>query len=270
MDLFNAAILALIQGITEFLPISSSGHLILTPYLLGWQDQGLVFDIAANSGSLAAVMLYFRREVGQMLRGGWRLLCAPRAWRQANAESHLVLQLALATIPVGLVGLACKDWVATVARDPMIIATTSILFGLLLWWADRQGRCNNDGSALSWRQVGIIGIAQAFALIPGTSRSGVTMTAGLMLGLTREAAARFSFLMAIPVGILAALLDLKDLFAHPMQGDELYFLGVGFCVSGLSAYMVIHGLLAWLKRQTMTPFVVYRVVLGVVIFATLG
>ncbi|MEG3641365.1 undecaprenyl-diphosphate phosphatase [Magnetococcus sp. PR-3] len=270
MDLFNAAVLALIQGLTEFLPISSSGHLILTPYLFGWQDQGLVFDVAANTGSLLAVMLYFRQEVVQMWHGSIDLIQNPMGWKKTDGQSRLVMQLAVATVPVGLVGLAFKDWFSTAARDPMIIATTSILFGLLLWWADQKGRRSEDGSKLSWKEIWLIGIAQAFALIPGTSRSGVTMTAGLMLGLTREAAARFSFLMAIPVGILAALLDLKDLLSHDMQADEIQFLLVGFVVSGLSAFVVIHWLLGWLKKQTMTPFVLYRIILGVIIFAMLG
>nr|CRH05743.1 Undecaprenyl-diphosphatase [Candidatus Magnetococcus massalia] len=269
MDSLHAVVLALIQGITEFLPISSSGHLILLPHLMGWQDQGLMFDIAANTGSLVAVMLYFRHEMAQMGQGSMQLLRQPMAWQQQE-ESRLVVWLGLATIPVGIVGLLSKDWIATVARDPMIIATTSIVFGLLLWWADRSAKQQREWQSMGWRQVLWIGAAQAVALIPGTSRSGITMTAGLMLGLTRESAARFSFLMAIPVGVLAALLDIKDLFTEPLGDGQWQALLIGFAVSLICAYAVIHWLLGWLRRQSMLPFVIYRLALGGAIFLLLG
>ncbi|OSM04364.1 undecaprenyl-diphosphate phosphatase [Magnetofaba australis] len=263
MDWINAALLALVQGVTEFLPISSSGHLILMPHVMGWKDQGLTFDIAVNTGTLAAVMLYFRHEVARMLRGSLLIFTASG---RADPDGRLVLLLAGATIPVGVAGLLLKDWVATVARDPLVIATTSIVFGLLLWWADRAAKHLRGWESIGWRDVAIMGVAQAIALIPGTSRSGITMTAGLAVGLTREDAARFSFLMAIPVGLLVALLDLKDIISGEAGMMDLSLLAFGFVVSAVCALAVIHWLLGWLKRQSMLPFVIYRLALGVGIF----
>jgi undecaprenyl-diphosphatase len=260
MTTIQTILLALVQGITEFLPISSSAHLILVPYLFGWQDQGLRFDIAANTGTLLAVVLYFRQDLFRFSRAGLTSLkVAPEGWSQ---DARMAWFLAAATVPVAVCGLVFYEWISTVGRQPQVLATTSIVFGLLLWWADRRGKRSRPVETVRWRDAAGVGLAQALALIPGTSRSGVTMTAGLFAGLDREAAARFSFLLAVPVGLLAAVKDIVDLVRNPLLAGELGQLSLGLAVSAASAYLVIGWLLAWVRRQDLTIFVVYRILLG--------
>lgn len=260
MDLLHIIVLALLQGLTEFLPISSSAHLILVPQLLGWPDQGLAFDVAVHVGTLAAVVFYFRAELRRML-GDW---LASLAGRGLTAEARLAWAVGFGTIPVGLAGLLFKDFIETALRSPLVIAATTIGFGLLLGWSDRVGRRVRDEQAIGWRDVLVIGIAQALALIPGTSRSGATMTAGLLMGLTREAAARFSFLLSIPVIVLAGLLETRELVnsAAPVDWRALV---IGAGVSALSAYLCIHFFLKLLARIGFMPFVIYRLLLGAVL-----
>ncbi len=261
MDFFQQLILALIQGLTEFLPISSSAHLILVPKLVGWADQGLAFDVAVHVGTLTAVVAYFRHELKLMSRDWVRSITT----RQQTAESRLAWGVLIGTIPVGLCGLLFKDIIETSLRSPQVIATTTILFGLLLLWADRQGKRQRDEHTLSWRDIVIIGCAQALALIPGTSRSGITITAGLMLGLTRTAAARFSFLLSIPAIVLPGMLITFELVQQETMVDWQSLI-VGSIISGLSAYACIHFFLKLLDKIGMMPFVVYRILLGVVLF----
>ena len=265
MEWIQATILGLIQGITEFLPISSSGHLVLVPHVFGWVDQGLMFDVAANTGSLLAVIVYFRRDVGRLIQGFARSL-SPGGLLD-NEDGRLAWSIVLATVPVGLAGLLFKDRIATLARDPVVVGFASIVFGVLLYWADRSGTRHRALGTLVWRDALWIGLAQALALVPGASRSGVTITAGLLIGFTRGDAARFSFLMAIPVGVLAGGLELLDLARLSPTPHDWAVMGWGLLVSALSAYLVIDWLLSWLQRQTMTVFVVYRLVLGGAIFA---
>lgn len=273
MTILQALVLALVQGITEFLPISSSAHLILAPYLFGWRDQGLVFDVATNTGTLAAVMVYFRRDLAGLLRA----LAAELAGRgggtvEGMPAGRLALALAIGTVPVALAGLFIDDWVETAGRSALVIAVTSIVFGLALGAADRWGGHRRELALLTLRDALLVGLAQALALVPGTSRSGITMTAALALGYARPAAARFSFLLAIPVGLLVMGWDALQLVtgdgarAHPEWGP----LVVGMVASAVSAYVVIGALLAWLRRQTMTPFVVYRLALGVLLLALIA
>ncbi|MBF0212416.1 MAG: undecaprenyl-diphosphate phosphatase [Magnetococcales bacterium] len=264
MDWLHSIVLGIVQGITEFLPISSSAHLILVPRLLGWPDQGLMFDIAANTGSLIAVLVYFRKDVVHLTQGFVRTL-RPGGFVN-NPEGYMAWALGWATIPIGLAGLFFKHHIETLARDPAVIGTTSIFFGVLLWVADRRGIRSRGLDSLTWKDAVLIGVAQMFALIPGTSRSGVTMTAALFSGFTREAAARFAFLMAIPVGVLAAGLEFRDLFLLSPSLSEWLFMGVGLVVSGISAFAVIYWLMAWLRHQSLVPFAVYRIILGVFIF----
>ena len=207
MSIWHQLILALVQGLTEFLPISSDAHLILLPRLLEWADQGLAFDVALHLGTLSAVIIYFRHELTQMTRDWIQSLVT----RRHTPDSRLAWGVLLGTIPVGLCGLMFKDIVETTLRTPLVIAIATIVFGLLLWWADRHGNRRRDEYSITFKDILVIGIAQAIALIPGTSRSGITITAGLMLGLTRPGAARFSFLLSIPVIILAGLLETVDL-----------------------------------------------------------
>ncbi|HHH36061.1 MAG TPA: undecaprenyl-diphosphate phosphatase [Gammaproteobacteria bacterium] len=262
MATWQELILALIQGLTEFLPISSSAHLILFPRLMGWRDQGLAFDVAVHVGTLAAVMIYFRRELLTMSRD-W---AASLASRRLTAEARLAWGVLLGTLPVGLCGLLLKHYVETTLRSPLVIAAATIAFGLLLWWADRRGRRLRDEHSLSLGDILFIGVAQAVALIPGTSRSGITITAGLMLGLTRAAAARFSFLLSIPVIALAGMLEVRDLVqaGGPLPLSDLT---LGAAASGITAYLVIHYFLRLLEQVGMLPFILYRLVLGVLLLA---
>lgn len=269
MTVLQALVLALVQGITEFLPISSSAHLILTPYLFGWRDQGLVFDVATNTGTLAAVMLYLRRDLGELGRSAWgELRGRPGGTVDGVPARRMVLALIVGTLPVGIAGLLVDDWVETAGRSALVIAITSIVFGLALGWADKAGAKRLDIAALTLRDALLVGLAQAVALVPGTSRSGITMTAALALGYARPAAARFSFLLAIPVGLLVTGWDAVKLVAGEEAGRPGWLpLLVGMVAAAVSAYVVIGVLLAWLRRQTMTPFVVYRLVLGALLLA---
>ncbi len=262
MDLLHLIALALLQGFTEFLPISSSAHLILLPLLEGWQDQGLAFDVAVHVGTLLAVVIYFRHELVAMTRD-WTLSVARR---KQVGESRLAWAVLWGTVPVGLAGLVFKDQVETALRSPLVIAVTTILFGLLLGWADWRGRRVRNEHTLNWADVLFIGVAQAIALIPGTSRSGITMTAGLMRGLTRNAAARFSFLLSVPVLVLAGGLEAVSLATDPSVAPaEWTDLMLGVVVSGIAAYLCIDLFLRLLERIGMIPFVVYRLFLGVLL-----
>jgi undecaprenyl-diphosphatase len=264
MDVLHLVVLALIQGITEFLPISSSAHLILVPVVTGEADQGLAFDIAVHIGTLLAVVGYFRTEMVRLLEGG----VAPLLRRPATADTRLAWLIVLATIPVGGAGLVFKDTVETVLRDPQVIAWASIGFGFLLWIADRWGPSVRDEATLGWRGALMVGAFQALALIPGTSRSGITMTAGRFLGLDRGAAARFAFLLAIPVIILSGGLQGLEL-ATAERATPWAALAVAAMLSAISAWLCIALFLRYIARLGMTPFVVYRVVLGMVLLLVL-
>lgn len=261
MDWLQTVVLALVQGFTEFLPISSSGHLILVPKLIGWPDQGAAFDVALHVGSLVAVVAYFRLELQAMIRDG--VLSIAR--RRHVGESPLAWAVVLGTIPVGLAALAFKDVIETELRSPLVIATTSIAFGLLLWLADVMGKRMAEPRPLNWQRILFIACAQALALIPGTSRSGITMTAGLMAGLGREESARFSFLLAIPTIILAGLLQTVEL----IQAEGTVDWGVlfaGTVMAAISAYACIHYFLKLIQQIGMLPFVIYRIALGLLLF----
>ena len=259
MTWLQILVLALVQGITEFLPISSSAHLILVPVLLGWQDQGLAFDVAVHVGSLIAVVGYFWRDVWSVSQGtlGWL------GGRGMNPDARLGLLVVLGTIPAGLAGLLFNDPIELYLRSPLVIAATTIGFGLLLWWADTR-RGARTVEHMTWRDGLWIGVAQALALIPGTSRSGITMTAALMLGMQREAAARFSFLLAIPLILLAGGLKTLELLSLDGPVDWAAIAG-GTVLSAISAYACIHLFLGAINRMGFAPFVAYRLVLGIVL-----
>lgn len=264
LDYPQTAVLALIQGLTEFLPISSSGHLLLPSMLLGWPDQGLAFDVAFHSGTLLAVIWYFRRELARMIAGGLR-------HGPADEEGRLLWLLLLATVPVGLAGLLLRDMVEIHARSVVVVAMTSIVFGLLLGYADFTGRhvretrheTRRGMESIGWKTAMLIGLAQMLALIPGASRSGVTMTAALLCRLDRESATRLSFLLAIPVMLASGALEALGLIAEPPPARQLLLLGFGTALSALVAWLSIHWLLRWIGRISFQPFVVYRVALGV-------
>jgi undecaprenyl-diphosphatase len=258
MDTLQTLILALLQGLTEFLPISSSAHLILLPRLLGWGDQGLAFDVAVHVGTLMAVVFYFRHEV-QRLAVAWSVSCLHR---RMDADARLAWLLLLGTLPVAVAGLLLHDVVETCLRSPLVIAWATIGFGVLLGLADRRGRQARSEDSLTLTDVIWIGIAQALALIPGTSRSGITMTAALALGLTRTAAARFSFLLSIPVILMAGGFESLKLLQQPgpVAWGELL---LGTTVAAVSAYLCIELFMRLIERIGMLPFVIYRLLLGV-------
>jgi undecaprenyl-diphosphatase len=257
----QAVWLAAVQGFTEFLPISSSAHLILLPRLLGWPDQGLAFDVAVHVGSLIAVLFYFRKDIVPMIRD-WALTLAGRP----NTEySKLAWAVVIGTIPLGIGGVLMKVAVGGELRSPLVIASTTIIFGLLLGWADHVGKRDRDEHSLSWKDSLMIGGSQILALIPGTSRSGITITTGLMLGLTRTAAARFSFLLSIPAIILPGILLGADLAE---SSDPIHWRSfiLGAVLSAVFAYICIRLFLTMIQSIGMTVFVVYRIVLGAFLF----
>ena len=260
MDSLHIFILAIVQGLTEFLPISSSAHLVLLPSLFGWADQGLVFDVAVHFGSLIAVLYYFRVEVWRMARcWSHSLVGGPR-----NQDSLLAWWVIIGTLPAVLVGFLLQTDIEYSLRAPWILATASIVFGLLLWIADRGGKRSRDEYDLRLKDVLVIGCAQVFALIPGTSRSGITITLALFLGLSRHAAARFSFLLAMPVifasGVLQSMRMVTEV--NPISWGELL---LGVVLSALAAGLCIHYFLRLVERIGMLPFVIYRVILGLLI-----
>lgn len=260
MTWLQLILLAVIQGLTEFLPISSSAHLILPSKLLGWPDQGPLIDVMAHFGSLFAVLAYFRRDVVDIFKGLGDLL-----QRKLNVNSALALNLILSTPPALALGFFLSATNLDEAiRSPLIIAITTIVFGVLLWLSDVMAKEDKPVSALSWRGAIGLGLAQSLALIPGTSRSGITMTAGRALGLSREAAARFSMLMSLPIigaGGLYAMLKLISAEAS----EQTATLANGLVVAGLSfvtAYACIALFMRWVGRIGFLPFMIYRLLLG--------
>lgn len=259
MDFFQVIILAILQGLTEFLPISSSAHLILPSQILGWEDQGLAFDIAVHVGSLIAVVSYFRKDLKQ-LAGGFFQSVSTRTW---NQDCALVIGLAIATLPAALAGVLLDDFIEAHLRSTLVIALSTLLFGLLLGWADSAGKGKREIEHMGLGIVVLIGIAQAFALIPGTSRSGVTMTAALFLGLSRDAAARFSFLLSIPLIAGVGLYKTLDLFA--LESVPWLEILTGTALSAITAFLCIHWFLKLLDRIGFMPFVIYRVFLSFIL-----
>lgn len=265
MDWFQALILALIQGLTEFLPISSSAHLILPSEVLGWPDQGLAFDVAVHLGTLLAVMAYYRRDIGAMLGGAGQAV----AQQKMNEDLRLGLLVVLATIPAVVFGFLGDDWIERELRSALVIAITTLVFGGLLWLADAYGTRTKPLAKLGIAGALLIGFAQALALIPGTSRSGITITAALALGFRREEAARFSFLLSIPVILGAGLLKTKDLIELQVPVDW-GLMALGAAVSAVTAYLTIVFFIRLLERVGMLPFVVYRLALGIALLVWLA
>ena len=263
MDAFQAVVLAIIQGLTEFLPVSSSGHLVLPSVLLGWPDQGLAFDVAVHVGSLTAVLLYFRRDVVQMLFAWGQSL----GGRQSD-DGRLAWMVILSTLPAVVAGLLLGDLIENHLRNGWVLATTTLVFGVALAWADSRSDKQRPVLTLGWQAALFIGVAQAMALVPGTSRSGITMTAALLIGFGRADAARYSFLLSMPL-ILAAgtlkTLELMDTGSAVPWG----LMALGTVVSAITAYLCIHVFLSWIERIGMLPFAVYRVLLAMVLFGLL-
>jgi len=259
---YQILFLALIQGLTEFLPISSSAHLILPAQVLNWPDQGLAFDVAVHVGTLIAVVTYFYRDIVQVV-GDW---FSSLMGKGSTEQSKLGWCLIIGTIPAGLTGLVFNDFIEANLRSVEVIAYATIGFGILLWLADRFGSNEKSEYQLTWRTSLMIGIAQAIALIPGTSRSGITMTAARAFGFNRESSARFSFLLSIPLIVLAGGYKLVQLLTTDVY-VEWGSLVSGVILSALSAYFCIYFFLKWLNTIGFTPFLIYRLILGGVLLA---
>jgi len=260
MTSLQSIVLGLVQGLSEFLPISSSGHLILVPFVTGWADQGLTFDVAVHIGSLGAVLLYFRKDLFDMLKG-------VGDWSEPGILNHpgrhLIALIAVGTIPIIFGGILIKLLVGTEnLRNAWVVGCTSIFFGSALYLADKFGARERGITEMGFKDALVIGCAQILALIPGTSRSGVTMTAARLLGMQRAEAARFSFLLSIP-----AILAAGSLITLEVMGGEGEGLGIsailGMLAAFLSAWAAIAFLMSWLREKSFTPFVIYRLILGV-------
>jgi undecaprenyl-diphosphatase len=261
MSIEQIIVLALIQGITEFLPISSSGHLILVPAFTGWPDQGVVTDMVTNLGTLAAVIIYFWRDVVAMTRGVFDFI-----QRRVSRDSELMLHVIIGTIPIILAGLLLKiTHLDHYIRSPMLVAVNAIVFGIAMYLADTYGSARRTTRDLDWRDALFIGGAQALSLSPGTSRSGITMTAGRGLGLVRHEAARFSFLLSIPANGAASLLIIGDALG---SGETI---SGAVILTGILTFFIALGtitiLMRMVKYMTFTPYVIYRVLLGTAILA---
>ncbi len=272
MTALQLFILALVQGITEFLPISSSGHLILIPALTGWADQGAMMDVAVHVGTLTAVLLYFRQDTkGLTLAGLGSIGIAPaRHAVEDTLYMKLFWGLIIGTIPMVIVGgLMVATGVNDMLRTAEVIAFTSIFFGILLYIADKKGATEKTMERMAIKPALMIGVAQVFALIPGTSRAGVTMTMARYLGFTRQEAARFSMLLSIPAIIASGAATALDAFEET-SSQQWIDAGIAAGLACLTALAAIHFLMKWLERANMTIFVVYRVLLGLILFGLIG
>jgi undecaprenyl-diphosphatase len=259
LDFFQVTILAALQGATEFLPISSSGHLILPSLLFAWNDQGLTFDVAVHVGTLFAVLIYFKDDLQRLVLA----LTMSVYRREQSQDSKLAWMLLAATIPAGFSGLLFASQVEQYGRSLLLIGITSIGFGLLLLVSDRIGNKQRTLADMNWKTALLIGFAQILALIPGTSRSGVTMTAALFCNLDRAAAARFSFLLAIPIIAASGLLRGIQLLRDGKESVEWLVLLYAIFISAVVAYLCIHYFLQLIERFGFLPFVIYRVLLGI-------
>lgn len=261
MPLFQLIVLALVQGITEFLPVSSSAHLILLPGLLGAADQGLTIDVAVHVGTLGAVMLFFRRDVARVWRGLGHVLIG----RFVTLEARLFLLLTVATAPVVVLGLILKvSGLAEAMRSVAVLGWTMLLFGLLLYWADQRGATDRRAESWNLRDAIVMGLWQAVALIPGTSRSGITITASRLLGFNREDGARITMLMSIPTIIASGVLLGADLVADANWGLARDA-AIGAAFAFVAAYLALAVMMRLLRSVSYTPYVIYRVVLGVIL-----
>jgi undecaprenyl-diphosphatase len=257
MDIIQAIVLGLVQGLGEFLPISSSAHLVLIPWLMNWAYSGLTFDIALHVGTLIAVVIYFWKD--------WLNLLSKGLTKPKEREGKLFWYLVLATIPGALIGYTLEGIAETVFRNPLLIACMLILLGVILYWVDRQGKKQIDVAHITLKTSFLIGLSQALAIIPGVSRSGVTMTTALALGMTREGAARFSFLLSAPIILGAALVKLPEVIANPAMMDTSFFTGMAVsCIAGLAS---IGFLLRYVQTKSFLPFVLYRFILGAVVIS---
>jgi undecaprenyl-diphosphatase len=266
MPLYQAIVLAIIQAFTEFLPISSQAHLWFVPYLFGWKDPGLTFDVALHAGTLVAVLIYFFRDWVQIIAHGIGISAGSDPELKRNRM--LLWLLALASVPAGIAGLLFDKQAETNWRSPYLIAGMLIGVGILMWMAERRAGGGKSMDRVSWGDGLIIGVSQALALVPGTSRSGITITTGLFRGLTRETAARFSFLLSTPIIAGAALKKLWDIHKEGgIPADMKMPFAVGTLISGVVGAVVIAVFMRYLRRNSLMPFVYYRIIFGIIVVA---
>ncbi|MFN7996236.1 MAG: undecaprenyl-diphosphatase UppP [Bryobacteraceae bacterium] len=266
MPLYQVVVLAIVQGLTEFLPISSTAHLYLTSWLLGWKAESLTFDIALHIGTLLAVLIYFFRDWLQIIANGLGMTYGRDEELERNRG--LLWLLMLGSIPVGVAGVLFNKQAEGAWRNPMVMGTMLVVIGLLMALAERTGRKTRDVAGINFVDASVIGVAQALAVVPGTSRSGITITAGLFRNINREAAARFSFLLSTPAIAAAAAKATYDLVKHKAfePGMETAFL-VGIAVSAVTGLVVIAWFLRYLRHRSLWLFVFYRIIFGIIVLA---
>ena len=270
MSVLQAIILGLVQGVTEFIPISSSGHLILVPWLFNWHflldnpDLNKTFDVALHLGTFIAVLVYFWRDIRHLLAAFFRSLWRRRA---ESTDERVAWLLLISTIPAGIVGVALENFIEDKLGKPSLIAALMIVFGLVMWYVDRHARLEREMTALTGRGALGIGVAQALALAPGVSRSGITMVTGMLLGLTREAAARYSFLLSVPVVGGAAFYKALKIAANGLPAGTAVPFVVGIASATVSGFVAVWFMLAYLRRHSFAPFVIYRLVVGIGVLA---
>ena len=272
MSLFHAIVLGLVQGLTEFLPISSSGHLILVPWLFGWNDFNDIeiqraFDTALHLGTLVAVLFYLRSDLVPYVREGIKVVVAPN--KANKIIGRRAWMFVLSAVPAGIAGAIAENWITEKLGTPALIAISLMLFGVVLVWADRQTG-TRDLESFSTRDALLIGAAQVLALNPGTSRSGITITAARKFGFSRDAAARVSFLMSVPVIGGAVLLKLTKLTQDGIPEGLLTPMIVGIISAGISGWIAMWGMIRLLRSRSFTPFVMYRFVAGFSVLALLA
>jgi len=260
ITIWQSAVLGTLQGLAEFLPISSSAHLSLTPWAFGWNEPGLAFDVALHLGTLVALLAFFWTEWIALARAAVNVLTT---WRVETVSEHRVVFLVIATIPAAIFGLLLEKQAETIFRAPALTATALIVLGALLWWADRAAPVARALAEMTWKQALIIGIAQVFALIPGVSRSGSTITAARALQFDRQSAAVFSFLMSMPVIAAAAVLKVPKLLASGIDATII----VGILTAALSSWLAIAVLLRFIQRNGFAIFAIYRFMLGAAVYA---
>jgi undecaprenyl-diphosphatase len=264
MTLVQALVLGIVQGLAEFLPISSSAHLSLAPWLFGWADPGLAFDTSLHLGTLIAVLWFFQEEWRRLAAAAWQIV---RTRRVQTESERRVLLLILATIPGGIAGLLLENLAETVFRAPVITAIALVTLGALLWWVDRVAEERRGLESLGWLDALLYGLAQVVALVPGVSRSGSTITMGRALGFSRESAAIFSFLMSMPITLAAVVFKLPDAIA---EAPVAWPLIVGVVASGISGWLAISVLLKFVSRHSYGIFALYRILLAGVVFLMLA
>ena len=266
MTILQSVVLGIIQGLTEFLPISSSGHLVFVPKIFGWVDQGLSFDVIVHLGSLVAVLIYFRKILFKIIIGFFSFKTNDPELQNSKKLGWLII---LTIIPAGIIGLLFGDWIENNLRSSLVIGVGLIFWGLVLYFAEMYQKKKISGQQtieqVGWKKALFIGCAQAIALIPGTSRSGITMTAGLFSKLDKKLAAEFSFLMSVPIIVLAGGLNLLELIQKGLGDLNLTVLFAGFVAAAMSGFIAITGLMKIIQKWSFKPFVIYRIVVGILI-----